>query len=152
MVGFEGARFEADVLPELEWLSELEVIRLVDLVVAVKSESGELVRMQAPGLNEKVLSRFDGVADLLGGLDGAAADAVDEAIDPAPSGLRAFLGDEYTWSVGDVIPVGLMCVVALIEHRWAIPLRDAVQHSGGEGLADAWIDPQDPLLSKLESV
>jgi hypothetical protein len=44
------------------------------------------------------------------------------------------------------------CVVALIEHRWAIPLRDAVQQSGGAVLADAWIDPQNPLLSKLESV
>ena len=52
VVGFEGARFEADVLPELERLSELEVIRLVDLLIAVKTESGELVRMQAPGLDE----------------------------------------------------------------------------------------------------
>lgn len=152
VVGFEGARFEADVLPELERLSELEVIRLVDLLIAVKTESGELVRMQAPGLDEKVLSRFDGVAELLVGLDAPAADAsVDEAIDPAPPELRASLGDEHTWSVADVIPVGVMCVVALIEHRWAIPLRDAVQRSGGEVLADAWIDPQDPLLSNLES-
>ena len=52
VVGFEGARFEPDVLPELERLSELEVIRLVDLLIAVKTESGELVRMQAPGLDE----------------------------------------------------------------------------------------------------
>ena len=101
----------------------------------------------------KVLSRFDGVAELLVGLDAPAADAsVDEAIDPAPSELRAFVGDEHTWSVADVIPVEVMCVVALIEHRWAIPLRDAIQRSGGEVLADEWIDPQDPLLSNLESV
>ncbi len=127
------------------------MIRLVDLVLAVKTESGELVRMQAPGLDQKVLSRFDGVAERLVGLDGPTADAVDKAIDPAPSELRAFLDDEHTWSVVDVIPAGVMCIVALVEHRWAIPVRDAVQQSGGEVLADAWIDPQDPLLSNFES-
>ena len=31
----------------------------------------------------------------------------------------------------------------LLEHRWAIPLRDAVQRSGGETLADAWVHPDD---------
>ncbi len=66
------------------------------------------------------------------------------------SELRAFLGDASTWSV--VILVGVMCVVALIEHRWAIPLRDAVQQSHGEVLAAAWIDAQDRLLSNLEAV
>jgi hypothetical protein len=127
------------------------VIRLVDLVVAVKTESGELARMQAPGLDEKVLSRFDGVAELLIGLDEPAADAVNRVSDPASSELRGFLGDEHTWSVVDVIPVGVMYLVALIERRWAIPLRDAVQQSHGEVLADAWVDPQDPLLSNLKS-
>jgi hypothetical protein len=31
----------------------------------------------------------------------------------------------------------------LLEHRWAIPLRDAVQQFGGETLADAWVHPDD---------
>jgi hypothetical protein len=42
-----------------------------------------------------------------------------------------------------------MCLVALIEHRWAIPLRDAVQETGGRALADAWIRPDDPVLGRL---
>ena len=54
-----------------------------------------------------------------------------------------FLGDERTWSVADVIPPGTMAVVALIEHRWAIPVGDAVRHAGGETLADAWVHPED---------
>jgi hypothetical protein len=33
--------------------------------------------------------------------------------------------------------------VVLLEHRWAIPLRDAVQRSGGETVADAWVHPDD---------
>ena len=44
-----------------------------------------------------------------------------------------------------------MCVVALIEHRWAIPLRDAIHKTGGRTLVDAWIHPDDPVLSRLDS-
>jgi hypothetical protein len=68
---------------------------------------------------------------------------------------RNFLGSEgTTWAVADAIPVGTMAVVALIEHRWAIPLRDSVRRVGGVTLADAWIDPEDlvalDLLEKMD--
>jgi hypothetical protein len=45
--------------------------------------------------------------------------------------------------VGDVIPAGSIAAIALIEHRWAIPLRDAVGRAGGVALADEWIHPED---------
>jgi hypothetical protein len=41
------------------------------------------------------------------------------------------------------VVAGTMAVVALLEHRWAIPLRDAVRRVGGVTLADAWIHPED---------
>src|SRR5215471_19132778 len=34
-------------------------------------------------------------------------------------------------------------VGALIGHRWAIPLRDAIRDMGGFHIADAWIHPAD---------
>lgn len=43
-------------------------------------------------------------------------------------------------------PAGELCVVALIEHRWAIPLRDAIHGTGAETLAAAWIHRDDPVL------
>jgi len=33
--------------------------------------------------------------------------------------------------------------VALLEHRWAIPLRDAIEEAGGAVLADEWVHPAD---------
>ena len=33
--------------------------------------------------------------------------------------------------------------MALLEHRWAIPLRDGIRDAGGFQLADAWIHPAD---------
>ena len=55
------------------------------------------------------------------------------------------LGDAV-WSVADVVPPGSMAAVVLLEHRWAIPLRDAVRRAGGAALADAWIHPEDLVL------
>ncbi len=43
VLGFEDLTFEGDILPELKRLSELDVIRLVDMVIVAKSGSGELV-------------------------------------------------------------------------------------------------------------
>jgi hypothetical protein len=51
--------------------------------------------------------------------------------------------DEEVWYVDDAIPNGTAAAVALLEHRWAIPLRDGVRRAGGFHLADAWIHPAD---------
>ena len=51
--------------------------------------------------------------------------------------------DEDVWYVDDAIPNGTAAAVALLEHRWAIPLRDGIRNAGGFHLADAWIHPAD---------
>ena len=150
VLAFDDLKFEGDILPELKRLSDLDVIRLVDMVLVAKSASGELVRLQAGSLSEPEAARLGSIADLLVGLTTEDADATeDPGAGAEPTDLRAFAGDEDTWSVVDVIPAGAMCVVALIEHRWAIPLRDAIHKTGGRTLADAWIRPDDPVLERL---
>jgi len=47
------------------------------------------------------------------------------------------------WYAADAIPNGTAAAIALIEHRWAIPLRDTIAGAGGFVLADEWIHPQD---------
>lgn len=104
--------------------------------------------MQEGSLREKEAARLGSIAELLVGLTSAETDEVDDA-GAGSTDLRGFAGDERTWSVVDVIPPDTMCVVALIEHRWAIPLRDAIQKTGGRTRANAWIHPDDPLLGTL---
>jgi hypothetical protein len=150
VLGFEDLEFQGDILPELKRLSDLDVIRLVDMVIVAKSDSGELVRVQAGGLTEKDAARLGSIAELLVGLTTEAVAETDDAGTGAGGDLRTFAGEDGTWSVVDVIPAGAMCVVALIEHRWAIPLREAIQKAGGRTLADAWIHPDDPVLARLD--
>ena len=49
------------------------------------------------------------------------------------------------WFVADAIPPGTTAAVAILEHRWAIPLRDSIERAGGRALADAWLHPSDLL-------
>jgi hypothetical protein len=150
VLGFEDLKFEGDILPELKRLSDLDVIRLVDVVMVAKAENGELVRLQTASLSDKDAARLGSIADLLVGLTTDEVAETDNGGGGAePSDVRTFAGDVGTWSVVDVIPPGEMCVVALIEHRWAIPLREAIHKTGGRTLADAWIHPDDPVLGRL---
>ena len=65
------------------------------------------------------------------------------AIAGAEAAQEGFIGQEEVWSIADAIPVGTTAAVALIEHRWAIPLRDAIRSAGGVALADSWVHPED---------
>ena len=68
------------------------------------------------------------------------AEAGIEAIDDG----HIFDEDE-AWYVADTIPNGTAAAIALIEHRWRIPLRDAIERAGGVTLADEWVHPKDLL-------
>jgi|SRR5215211_997214 len=55
----------------------------------------------------------------------------------------AQLGEVPTWSLADSVPIGGTAAVALIEHTWAAPLRDAIQQAGGTPLEETWLAPAD---------
>ena len=56
--------------------------------------------------------------------------------------------DGSTWSLADAIPVGTSAAVALIEHLWATPLREAIDRTGGRALEETWLDRED--VERLE--
>ena len=51
--------------------------------------------------------------------------------------------DSELYDVGDSIPAGSAAPLALIEHVWAGPLRDAIAGAGGTSVSDSWIHPLD---------
>jgi hypothetical protein len=53
--------------------------------------------------------------------------------------------------VGDALADGSSAAVVLLEHRWAVPLRDAIVRAGGVALADAWIHPADLVAVGLQA-
>jgi len=51
--------------------------------------------------------------------------------------------DGSGWSLADAIPTGGTAAVALIEHLWAAPPRDAIRRSGGTALEETWLARED---------
>jgi uncharacterized membrane protein len=146
VVGFEHPKFEGEVLPELRRLKDLGMIRLVDLMVVAKDHADNVAAVELSDLTPDESSQFGA---LVGALIGLGADGLDGAAEGAIAGAESgvgFRGDETAWSIADAIPAGTTAAVALIEHRWAIPLRDAIRRAGGVPLVDTWIHPEDLVM------
>jgi hypothetical protein len=58
--------------------------------------------------------------------------------------------DTEVWYIADSIPPGTTAAIVILEHRWAIPLRNAIANAGGVALADKWLHPQDLLAIGAE--
>jgi uncharacterized membrane protein len=145
VLGFDRTKFDGQVMPELARLKEAGIVRLIDLLFVSKDENGELTVVQQSDLSADEASEFGA---LVGALVGLGTGDEDVALAAAEAGAAEgedghFIGDNEAWYLGDAIPEGTSAAVALIEHVWAIPLRDKILDAGGMALADEWIHPAD---------
>jgi len=145
VIGFDEPRFEGTIAAELARLRQSDIIRLVDVILVNKDENGDIMAVHGSDLSTEEAEEFGAFAGALIGF-GAAGEAGLEA--GAEAGAEAaedgtILDDDQVWHIADTIPEGSAAAVALIEHRWAIPLREAIAGAGGIALADAWIHPRD---------
>jgi uncharacterized membrane protein len=145
VVGFAEDTFTGKILPELRRLNELDVVRLVDLLVVAKDDEGEIDVHQISDLDEHEATQFGALIGALVGLGTGRAEEVERAATAGAAELEdGHLFDEQAvWYLSDAIPAGTAAAIALIEHRWAIPLRQKIVEAGGRALADEWIHPAD---------
>jgi uncharacterized membrane protein len=152
VVGFEGPEFKGEILKELTRLKDEDIIRLIDLVVVKKDDEGNIETLHTSDLNQDEAMEFGAVA---GALIGLGADGSDGAEAGALAGVEAMedgqVFDDEVWYAADEIPNGTAAGIALIEHRWAIPLRDAIVRAGGIPLIDEWIHATDLIAVGMKA-
>jgi uncharacterized membrane protein len=151
VVGFGEDRFTGEIIPELERLREHDVIRMIDLLLVHKNEGGDLTVLEHSDLNREERMEFGA---FVGALVGFGAGGEDEAEEAAIAGAAEFesgqmFDDADVWYLADAIPEGTSAAIALIEHRWAIPLREKIRAAGGVPLADQWVHPEDLIAIGL---
>jgi Family of unknown function (DUF6325) len=134
VLGFVEDDFASRILPELRRLRDLGHVRLLDLLVVRKGERGEIEPQPIGELDDAEAREFGA---LVAALVGLGPDGEEERGEAQP------LDDESVWYLTDAIPAGRGAAILLIEHRWAIPLRDGIAAAGGFALADEWIHPAD---------
>lgn len=145
VIGFNEPKFEGQIRRELDRLKDNDVVRLIDAVVVRKDDEGNIEKMQLSHLSVDEAIDLGAKAGAMIGLGfGADEESMRTgALLGAAEGSDGHLLDADVWFVDDVIPNGSAAAIALVEHRWAIPLREAIWEANGFHLADAWVHPED---------
>jgi uncharacterized membrane protein len=141
VVGFEQPDFKGEVLAHLRSMREHDLVRVIDILLVHKDAEGELHTRQITDLSEDEAQELGAVAGALIGL-GAAAGGDEEAAARLWSAEDG-LSEEDLVDVLAEIPPDTAVAIALLEHRWAIPLREAIIAAGGFPILDTWVHPRD---------
>lgn len=144
--GFDRTdQFHGEVLEELASLRGRGMIRLIDLFVALKDASGEIIAVELNDLTEQESVEFGQVVGkLLGVSNASAGELAAEAIENVLASASHSVGLDYPGmrKVVEDLPPGKAFGVLMFEHTWAIPLRDAIRRAGGVPLAQGFITPE----------
>ncbi len=132
--GFDRTdQFRGEVLEELTSLRGRGMIRLLDLFVALKDPSGDIVAVELNDLTEQEFVEFGSVVGKLLGVSSVsagelAAGAVENILAAASNSVG--LDDLSLRQVVENLQPGKAFGVLMFEHTWAIPLRDAIRRAG----------------------
>jgi uncharacterized membrane protein len=146
VLGFKDPDFHGEIIAELERLKESDTVRVVDALAVYKDADGEVEAMHLSNLStDEAIELGSKVGALIGlgfeGEPGLEAGAIAGA-EAAADGVSVF-SDDDAWDVLADIPNGSAAALLLIEHHWAVPLRDAVSRAGGFRIGDGFISPLD---------
>ena len=155
VLGFEHPEFHGEIIAELERLKESDTVRVIDALAVHKDAEGEIEVVHLSNLSkDEAIELGSKVGALVGlGIEGeegmyAGAEAGAEAA--ADGGVDVFT-DEDAWDVIEEIPNDSAAALLLIEHHWAVPLRDAIARAGGFRISDGFISPLDLVAIGLVS-
>ena len=146
VLGFEHPQFHGEIIAELERLRESDTVRVIDALAVYKDAAGEIEVEHLSNLSEdEAIELGTKIGALIGlGIEGeegieAGARAGAEA---TADGVHVF-SDEEAWDILEDIPNDSAAALLLLEHHWAVPLRDAIGRAGGVRLSDGFISPLD---------
>jgi uncharacterized membrane protein len=145
-LGFSQPDFHGEIIAELERLRQSDTVRVIDSLAVYKDAAGDievehlsnLTRDEAIELGSKIGALLGLGLDGEAGMDGGAVAGAEAAAD----GVEVF-SEEQAWDVLEEIPNDSAAALLLLEHQWAVPLRDAIARAGGFRLSDGFISPLD---------
>ena len=143
--------FEGRIADELIKLSDAGVIRIVD-ALAVMVEADEVDVLRVSDLSE---AQREELGAEIGALIGLGAAGIDGFVEGAMAGeeIAAEGGIGLVEAVGaeliEELPDDSAGLLLIIEHAWAVPLREAVVDAGGVLLANQWLGAQELITLGL---
>jgi uncharacterized membrane protein len=146
VLGFNHPDFHGEIINELERLRDSDTVRVIDALAVHKDPDGEIEVAHLSNLTtDQAIELGSKIGALIGlgieGEDGLEAGALAGA-QAGADGIEVF-SDQDAWDVLEDIPNDSAAALVLLEHHWAVPLRDAIARAGGFRLSDGFISPLD---------
>ena len=149
VLGFNHPNFHGEIIAELERLRASDTVRVIDALAVYKDAEGELEVEHLSNLTEDEAIEYGSkIGALIGlgfegeeGMEEGAILAGAEAVARSRGGVHVF--DDEAWDVLEDIPNDSAAALILLEHHWAVPLRDAIARAGGFRISDGFISPLD---------
>jgi uncharacterized membrane protein len=148
VLGFNHPNFHGEVIAELERLRENDMVRVIDALAVYKDADGGLEVEHLSNLTEdEAIELGSKIGALIGlgfeGEEGMEAGAVAGAQEVEAEGGVHVFNEDQGWDVLEDIPNDSAAALILLEHHWAVPLRDAIARAGGFRISDGFISPLD---------
>ena len=155
VLGFSHPEFHGEIIEELEKLRDNDMVKVIDALAVHKDADGNIEVAHLSNLTkEEAIELGSKVGALVGlgieGEEGAEVGAEAGAQAAAEQGVQAF-DEEEAWDVVGEIPNDSAAALLLIEHHWAVPLRDAIARANGFRSADGFSSPLDLVAVGLVS-
>ncbi len=148
VLGFDHPDFHGEIKAELERLRETDTIRVIDALAAYKDANGDVEVEHLSNLTrDEAIELGTTIGALIGlgadGEEGFEAGAVAGGEIAAEGGVQPITNDPDAWDILEGIPNDSAAALLLVEHQWAVGLRDAVMRAGGFRISDGFISPLD---------
>ena len=154
VLGFQQPEFHGEIIAELERLRESDTVRVIDALAVYKDAAGEFEVEHLSNLSQDEAIELGSKVGALVGLGIAGEEGFDAGAEAgaaaAADGVQVF-SDEDARDVLEEIPNDSAAALVLIEHHWAVPLRDAIARAGGHRISDGFISPLDLVAIGLMS-
>ena len=121
VIEFEGNHFTGEILPELRALRDQGVMRIVDLIFIQKDRDGAMMARELSDLSEEEARPFG----------------------PIAGDMLRLLTPEDIDDVAESVPNNSSAAIALLEHTWAIHLKETIQNAHGRVINAGLVSPDE---------
>jgi uncharacterized membrane protein len=146
VLGFTQPDFQGAIRGELQRLKDNDLVRVIDSLAVRKDAQGNVSVLHESQLTGEEAAEVGATVGALVGLGAGGPEGMEAGAEmgaaAAAEGAGVF-SEEEAWDVLAEIPEDTAAALVLLEHRWAIPLRDAIAAAGGFRLASEFISPLD---------
>jgi uncharacterized membrane protein len=149
-LGFSKPDFKGEVIEELARLRDLDVVRVIDSLTVYKDKDGNVASLEMSQMDDADRRELGAKVGALIGFGAAGEEGAEVG---AAVGAEAAAEDDHmlddALDVLEEIPPDSAAAIILLEHRWAIPLRNAVYRANGFPIASTFVTPIDLIAIGL---